>query len=65
MNDRQYYLDRFGVSEQQLRSLVAEGMKGGGDWCDLFFEDSTYTELLLRDGTVNAADIVVLNTKLN
>ena len=55
MNDRQYYLDRFGVSEQQLRSLVAEGMKGGGDWCDLFFEDSTYTELLLRDGTVNAA----------
>ena len=55
MNDRQYYLDRFGVSEQQLRSLVAEGMKGGGDWCDLFFEDSTYTELLIRDGTVNAA----------
>ncbi len=55
MNDRQYYLDRFGVSEQQLRSLVAEGIKGGGDWCDLFFEDSTYTELLLRDGTVNAA----------
>lgn len=48
---RQHYLDLFQVSETQLRALVAEGMKGG-DWCDLYFEDTQYTDLLLRDGEV-------------
>lgn len=47
-------LERFGVSTEQLRALVAEGMKSGGDWCDLFFEDTSYSELVLRDGEVNA-----------
>ena len=46
--------DKFGLTVNQLQSLVAEGLKGGGDWCDLYFEDTTYTDLLLRDGEVNA-----------
>ncbi len=47
-------LDRFGVSEEQLRALVAEGLRAGGDWCDLYFEDTAYHSLLLRDGEVGS-----------
>lgn len=47
-------LEIFGVSEEQLRSLVAEGLRSGGTWCDLFFEDTVSSELVLRDGEVNS-----------
>jgi TldD protein len=46
--------DRFGVTQEQLRSLVAEGLRAGGDWCDLYFEDTSYHDLLLRDGVVGS-----------
>ena len=46
--------DRFGVTEEQLRTLVAEGLRAGGDWCDLYFEDTSYHDLLLRDGVVGS-----------
>jgi TldD protein len=46
--------DRFGVTEEQLRSLVAEGLRAGGNWCDLYFEDTSYHDLLLRDGVVGS-----------
>ena len=48
------YLDAFGVSAEQLQALVGEGLRSGGDWCDLFFEDTSYSELMLRDGEVSA-----------
>ena len=41
----------FGVSAGQMRTIVAEGLKGG-DWCDLYFEQTVYNDLLLRDGAV-------------
>ena len=44
--------EHFGVSAEQLQALVAEGLRGGGDWCDLYFEDTAYHDLLLRDGEV-------------
>jgi len=43
--------DIFGVSREDLRSIVAEGLKGG-NWCDLYFEQTVYNDLLLRDGVV-------------
>ena len=46
--------ERFGVTEEQLRALVAEGLREGGDWCDLYFEDTAYHDLLLRDGEVGS-----------
>ena len=46
--------DRFGVTQEQLRLLVAEGLRAGGDWCDLYFEDTSYHDLLLRDGVVGS-----------
>lgn len=44
-------MDLFGVDCAGLRSIVAEGLKGGR-WCDLYFEQTAYNDLLLRDGTV-------------
>jgi len=46
--------ERFGVTGEQLRALVAEGLRDGGDWCDLYFEDTSYHDLLLRDGVVGS-----------
>ena len=48
-------IDRFAVTEDQLRALVAEGLKDGGDWCDLYFEDTVYNDFLLRDSEVSSA----------
>ena len=53
MNNNRYY-DIFGVSGPQLEALCAEALAGGGDWCDLFFEDTFYGELLLRDSEVGS-----------
>ena len=48
------FLAHFGMTPAQLQTLVSEGLKGGGDWCDLFFEDTAYSELVLRDGEVSS-----------
>lgn len=47
-------IDRFSLSEEELRAIVAEGLRSGGDWCDLYFEDTEYGDLLLRDGEVTS-----------
>ncbi|MBO4671585.1 MAG: TldD/PmbA family protein [Bacteroidales bacterium] len=44
-------MDIFGVDTAGLRNIVAEGLKGGS-WCDLYFEQTVYNDLLLRDGIV-------------
>ncbi len=44
-------IDIFGIGIPQLRAIVAEGLKGG-NWCDLYFEQTVYNDLLLRDGAV-------------
>lgn len=35
-----------------MRRLAAEGLRKGGDFCDLFFENTSFRNLLLRDGEV-------------
>ena len=54
INDKRYYLDTFRVKEEDLAVLTAEGLKGGGDYCDLFFENTSYRDILLRDGEVSS-----------
>ena len=55
IHPKQVYLDLFQVGESQLDTLVAEPLRHGGDYCDLYFENTTYGNLTLRDGIVNAA----------
>ncbi|MBR5174391.1 MAG: TldD/PmbA family protein [Bacteroidales bacterium] len=49
-----YYLDLFQVTPRGLEELAASGIREGGSYCDLFFENTTYHELLLRDGIVSS-----------
>ncbi len=44
-------IELFGVTPAQMRAVVEEGLKGGS-WCDLYFEQTVYNDLLLRDGAV-------------
>ena len=55
IHPKQQYLDLFQVGESQLDTLVAEALRRGGDYCDLYFENTTYGNLALRDGIVSAA----------
>lgn len=48
-------IESFGISQEQAQSLVAEVLGSGADWCDLYFEDSSYCDFLLRDGSVSSA----------
>lgn len=52
--DKNFYLNLFQVSEPLLERLAADGLRGGGTYCDLFFENTSYNDLLLRDGTVSS-----------
>ena len=53
-NPETYYLDLFQVTPGTLEELSGLGIKEGGSYCDLFFENTTYHELLLRDGIVSS-----------
>lgn len=54
INDSNYYLNTFNVTEKDLCALVAEGLKGGGSYCDLYFENTSYRDILLRDSEVSS-----------
>ena len=54
MNTRQYYLDIFKVSQEQLKTLTDTALAKGGDFSDLYFEHTTYFNLLLKDGVVSS-----------
>ena len=54
MNTKKYYLDIFKVSPEQLKTLTDTALAKGGDFSDLYFEHTTYFNLLLKDGVVSS-----------
>ncbi|MBQ0093487.1 MAG: TldD/PmbA family protein [Bacteroidales bacterium] len=52
--NKEYYLGVFGIGETNLEELVAQALKNGGDYADLYFEDTFYSDILLRDSAVSA-----------
>ncbi|MDR0695103.1 MAG: TldD/PmbA family protein [Prevotellaceae bacterium] len=48
-------LAHFGVSENDLKKVIAAALEKGGDYADLFFEHTFYNQLSLQDGAVNRA----------
>lgn len=44
----------FGVSESDLRKVLAAALEKGGDYADLFFEHTLNNSVGLRDGAVNS-----------
>ncbi|MGN1215595.1 MAG: TldD/PmbA family protein [Candidatus Cryptobacteroides sp.] len=51
---KEYYTDIFRVTVPQLERLVGDGLVRGGDYCDLYLENTVHNELLLRDGIVSS-----------
>ena len=54
MNNRQYYLNTFKTTQEQLDKVVAAALSRGGDFCDFYFEYTTFFNLLLKDGIVSS-----------
>ena len=54
IKEKAYYLSIFGVDEALLAMLVREALSRGGNYADLFFENTVYGNLVLRDGAVTA-----------
>ena len=54
MNCLNYYTDIFKVSPEQMGLITQKALSRGGDYCDLYFEYTTYFNLLLKDGEVSS-----------
>ena len=50
----QYYHDIFKVTRQELQTVICEALSRGGDFSDLYFEYTTFFNLLLKDGVVSS-----------
>lgn len=46
--------EKFAIQKNQMKLLCREALSKGGDYCDLFFENSSIWNLLLRDGEVSS-----------
>ena len=54
MNSINYYTDIFKVTPEQMRLVTEKALSRGGDYSDLYFEYTTYFNLLLKDGEVSS-----------
>ncbi|MBE6251150.1 MAG: TldD/PmbA family protein [Bacteroidales bacterium] len=54
MNTAQYYLDTFRTTMQDIKAVTQTALSKGGDFADLYFEYTTYFNLLLKDGVVSS-----------
>ena len=54
MNTERHYLDLFKVTIPQLETITATALSHGGDYADLYFEHTTFFNLLLKDGVVSS-----------
>ena len=52
--DFRYYSDIFKVTRKNLEALTGTALGCGGDYADLYFENTTYFNLLLKDGVVSS-----------
>lgn len=50
-----FALEHFGVSENDLKKVMAVALEKGGDYADLYFEHSFHNNIGLQDGAVNSA----------
>jgi len=53
--DRQYILQHFAITENDLLKVINKALSKGGDYADIFFEHTFSNSIALRDGEVNRA----------
>ena len=54
IESKTYYFNIFQIDAAALDRLVTEALSTGGNYADLYFENTTYGSLLLRDGAVTS-----------
>jgi len=54
MNCKEYYTDIFKVGQEQMQLITDAALSRGSDYADLYFEYTTYFNLLLKDGEVSS-----------
>lgn len=54
MTMKDKFLNIFKVTEPQLNDLAATALAHGGDYCDLYFEHTTFFNLMMKDGVVSS-----------
>ena len=47
-------MNHFGVSESDMRKVLATALEKGGDYADLFFQHTSTNVVSLKDGAVNS-----------
>ena len=55
MSNTIFALSHFGVTEEDIRKVLAAALEKGGDYADLFFEHTYSNHIGLQDGAVNRA----------
>ena len=59
IQDRQYYIDIFQTGPQEMRRLASIALANGGDYCDLYFENTVIQIHQLMDGEVSSGGLNV------
>ncbi len=54
MNGNTYYLNTFSVTEPMLDKIIGTALSRGGDYADLYFENTAFFNILLKDGEVSS-----------
>ena len=49
------YYDHFGVNEKIIREVMSTALSRGGDYCDVYFQNTIYNQIGLEDNAVNRA----------
>ncbi|MCU1283691.1 MAG: microcin-processing peptidase 2 [Acidobacteriales bacterium] len=55
MNHKQFFFDRFALTQQDLERYLSEALSAGGDYADLYFEYLTSTSISMDESLVKSA----------
>ncbi len=55
MNHKQFFFDRFALSQGDLERYLSEALSAGGDYADLYFEYMTSTSISMDESLVKSA----------
>jgi TldD protein len=55
MTSRQFFFDRFGITQPDLEKYLGEALSAGGDYADLYFEYATSSSISVDESLVKSA----------
>src|SRR3970040_72138 len=60
MDHRQFFFDRYGLTDRDLERYLAAALSAGGDYADLYFEYTFSTSISLDESLVKSASQGIL-----